>query len=580
MGVWSTQFFNRAKGVKWSQFNAWDVVAFVLVIGLIGLLAWAANQMTAPYQLGESIPISLAPSHLPYYALRTVLRMLIAMVFSLGFTFTFATWAAKSKHAERIIIPFIDIMQSVPILGFLSIVSIGLIALFPHSLLGPECASIFVIFTSQVWNMALSFYQSVKTVPVDLREAATMFRLSRWQTFWRVEAPFAMPGLVWNMMMSMSASWFFVVASEAFTVSNQQITLPGIGSYIFLAGQHANIKAIVYAIITMVIVIFLYDQLLFRPLVSWSTKFKAEQAAEEEPGAWLVDLFQRTRLVRQSKRFLQALWDAFVNISLFNRRKDIAPIKTSTRSTRHFVIAWYVLFFSGLLSIVVWLSHMIFTHVPVREVPHVFLLGCYTGIRVMSLIIISSLIWVPVGVWIGMRPNAAKWIQPIVQFFAAFPANLFFPVAAVIMVTYHLNVQIWTSPLMILGTQWYILFNVIAGAASLPKELKMASRLLQLRGWLRWRRFILPGILPYYITGAITAAGGAWNASIVAEVVNWGRIHIHAAGLGAYIVEHSGTGDFAHLALGVIVMCIFVLAINQILWRPLYNWVSERYKRD
>ncbi|HVY52919.1 MAG TPA: ABC transporter permease subunit, partial [Gammaproteobacteria bacterium] len=296
--------------------NYWDMFAFILVFSIILIFAWAAKQMTVPYQIGSVISISLDAHYLPFYALRTVLRMLIALFCSLLFTLTIATWAAKSKRAERFIIPLIDILQSVPILGFLSITVVGFIKVFPGSLLGPECAAIFAIFTSQAWNMALGFYQTVRTVPADLQEVARMLHLSAWQRFWRIEVAFSMPVLLWNMMMSMSAGWFFVVASEAISVSNQQILLPGIGSYIAVAIKEANLTAILYAIITMFVVILMYDQILFRPLVAWAEKFKAENiASEREVSSWLMDFMQRTRWVRFFGALIYKQWNAFVNIS-------------------------------------------------------------------------------------------------------------------------------------------------------------------------------------------------------------------------------------------------------------------------
>src|SRR5579883_2853496 len=319
-------FMNAYKGRVYP--NYWDILALLFALGLIALLAWQAKQMTVPYHLGQLIPISLDPQNLPKYALRTVSRMLIALFFSLLFTFIFGTWAAKNKRAERIIIPVIDILQSIPILGFLSITIVGFIALFPGSLLGPECAAIFVIFTSQAWNMALGFYQTVRSVPTELLDAANMFHLSAWQRFWRIDVPFSMPGLLWNTMMSMSAGWFFVVASEAITVSNQQILLPGIGSYIAVAIQAADLRAITYAILAMLVVILIYDQLLFRPLVAWSERFKAERegsGSEEVAESWVINLFNRTRLVRNIGGKLAHLFDMFVNIRLFRSSNQEKP---------------------------------------------------------------------------------------------------------------------------------------------------------------------------------------------------------------------------------------------------------------
>lgn len=562
-------------------FNVSDILALILILSIIALLALATKQMAVSYHVGEILPISLSPSELPHYALRSTVRMAIAMLFSLLFTFIIGTWAAKSKAAERIIIPSIDVLQSVPVLGFLSITIAGFMALFHGSLLGPECAAIFAVFVSQVWNMTLGFYQTLRTVPHDLHEAADMFHLSAWQRFWRLEVPFSMPSLLWNMMMSMSASWFFVVASEAISVANQEIMLPGIGSYIALAISHADTKAVSYAIFTMLCVILLYDQLLFRPLMVWAEKFKAEtMASEEEPSSWLVNLLQRTEALRQAGNFIGIGVDKFINNRFLNRRY----IQLNTQDSRRISVFMdklskvllLGLLLLGCLSLWRFIHHSIAIH----EIGHVFVLGLYTGLRIVALIIFCSLVWLPIGVWIGLRPQFAQKIQPIVQFCAAFPANLFFPLFVLLIVKYQLNQEIWLTPLMILGTQWYVLFNVIAGTSAIPKDLRLAADNLGLKGWLWWKRLILPGVLPYFITGAITAVGGAWNASIIAEVVSWGDTTLKATGLGAYITEYTHSGDFPRIALGIGVMCIYVLVLNRLVWQPLYNLAEARFKLD
>lgn len=562
--------------------NVWDIIALFFVLGMIVLFAWAGHQMTRPYHIGETVAIHLNPSYLPSYALHTTLRMFIALFFSLLFTFIFGTWAAKSVLAECLIVPMIDILQSVPVLGFLSATVVGFIALFPGSLLGPECAAIFAVFAAQAWNMALGFYQTLKTVPADMIEASAVLQLSAWQRFWRIEVPFSMPGLLWNMMLSMSASWFFVVACETITVSNQNILLPGIGSYIATAIALADHTAVYHAIIAMLIVIFLYDQLLFRPLVVWAEKFKSEMTATEQfPSSWVLDLFQRARFFRQLGEKIQILLDGVVNISWLLRKRS-RHLDEVVHPKLHwwFAVFWNLGLGVAVVLTVLLLGRYIFSSVSADEALHVVYLGCVTALRVVVLIIISSIIWVPVGVWIGFRPRVAEVAQPIVQFLAAFPANLLFPVVVALIVHYNLNVNIWVTPLMILGAQWYILFNVIAGASALPKDLLQVADNLGLKRWLRWRSFILPGIFPYYVTGAITAVGGAWNASIVAEVVNWGPTHLIATGLGAYITEYTTTGDFPRIALGIGVMCLFVLLFNRVLWRPLYVYAQRRFKLD
>ncbi|CAN5349342.1 ABC transporter permease subunit [soil metagenome] len=560
--------------------NRWDVAALCLIFGAIALLAIGTKQMAAPYSLGQALPISLAPSYLPDYALRSVLRMFFALFFAFLFTFTVGTWAAKSKRAERFLVPMIDILQSVPILGVMSITIVGFIALFHGSLLGPECAAIFAVFFSQVWNMTLSFYQSLRTVPGDLLEAAAMLHLSPWQRFWRIEVPFSMPALLWNTMMSMSGSWFFVVASEAISVSNQEIKLPGIGSYIALAIQNANGWAVVYAILAMLIVILLYDQLLFRPLVQWAEKFKTDGGSSQDIGAsWVTRVLQRTYALQYFFHFFSYLAEIWVNFPLF--RHKLVTAKPKKPQVNHFFAKFSeILVFIAVVVAITALVTFILKNITIPEVLHVFVLGFCTALRVIAVIIICSVIWVPIGVWIGMRPDVARIAQPIVQFLAAFPAYLLFPVVVILIVKFSLNVEIWVTPLLILGTQWYVLFNVVAGTMAIPKELHLAAANMGVRGLLRWRRLILPAIFPYYITGAITAGGGAWNTSVVAEVVSWGSTTLTATGLGAYISHYTATGNMPHIALGIGVMSLLVVLLNRLFWRPLYRTAISRYRLE
>lgn len=570
--------FSREETNTRSSFNRWDILALLLILGSFCMLAWGAKQMASPYELGEPIIIQLSPDHLAYYSLRTVLRMFIALVFSLLFTFIFGTLAVKNKTLGRLIIPAIDIMQSVPVLGFLSISVIGFIKLFPNSLLGPECAAIFAIFTSQVWNMALSFYQSLCTVPQNLHEVATIFQLSAWQKFWRVEVPFAMPGLLWNTMISMSAGWFFVVAAEAISVANQTITLPGIGSYIALAVTKGNSLAVFYAVIAMFLVILIYDQFLFRPLTEWAVKFSLQQIEEERSSAWIVNLFHRTQLLRYASVFVGKLTDAFINARFFRYQVNNRSIKISPNFKRSVQVFWYAALLV-MTCVVLYLSvQFIVLNVSWYEVQHVLCLGLITGLRIIILVMLCALIWVPIGVWIGLRPRWVSCVRPIIQFLAAFPANLLFPLFVIMIIKYNLNIEVWISPLFILGTQWYILFNVIVGASALPKDLYEAVGNMQVKGWLWWKRLALPGIFPYLLTGIITAAGGAWNASILAEAVNWAGVKLYATGLGAYIAIATDKGQFPDLALGISVMCVYVLIINRVIWRPLYKLAEERYE--
>jgi len=555
--------------------NRWDWALLPLVLAVIVLLAFGARQMATPYQVGAELPISLDISYLPYYLLRTTLRMFMALAASLVFSVVFAVLATKYRAMEKFLVPMLDILQSIPILGFLSITVTGFIALFPGSLFGVECAAIFAIFTSQAWNMAFSLYQSFRTVPAELTEASRVFQLSGWQRFWRLDMPYAMPSLLWNMMMSMSGGWFFVVASEAISVSNQNIKLPGIGSYIAMAIEAKDLSAIGLAVGAMLVGVLLYDQLFFRPLLAWADKFRFEEIGGEEQSSWLLTWLRRTER-------LQSLGDVFANLltrsfGLFRRHHDGTSIKARTTETSPAVARAWDAALAALIMFATWrLLTFIHAEVGWAEVGHVFVLGFYTFVRVMLLIALAALVWVPIGIWIGMNPKIAARVQAVAQFLAAFPANLMFPVFVLGIVHFHLTPDIWLSPLMIFGTQWYLLFNVIAGASTIPTELRFAARNIGLKGSLRWRRYLLPAVFPSFVTGAITASGGSWNASIVSEYVTWGDTTVQAHGIGSYIAEMTATGDFPRIALGIGVMCVYVMSLNHFLWRRLYRMAEDR----
>ncbi|MEK6351470.1 MAG: ABC transporter permease subunit [Burkholderia cenocepacia] len=563
--------------------NRWDAIAFPLIIGILAMAIVGFHQTMAPIGVLQTQKISLDPSNLPEYALRTTLRMLAAMIASLVFTLVYGTLAAKSRRAGMVLIPILDILQSVPVLGYISFTVTFFLALFPGRVLGAELAAIFAIFTSQAWNMTFSFYQSLRTVPRDLSEVSRGFHLTSWQRFWKLEVPFSMPGLIWNMMMSMSGGWFFVVASEAITVGNQTITLPGIGAYLAQAISDKNLGAVGWVIVAMSVVILAYDQFLFRPLVAWADKFRMENTASgDAPQSWLLDMMRRTHLIHQL--LVPAGW----LLSQAARIPLRVPSLTGTRvrgasarrSSRIGDIVWAA-FVILLTAYVAWrVVSFVATGVTMAEVGHVLLLGLITLLRVLVLIAIASVIWVPLGVLIGLRPKLAEKIQPLAQFLAAFPANLLFPVFVIVIVHFHLNADIWLSPLIVLGTQWYILFNVIAGAMSYPNDYKEATKNFRIRGWQWWRQAILPGIFPYYVTGAITASGGAWNASIVSEFVQWGDTKVVAHGLGAYIAQTTAAGDFPKIILGIAVMSLFVTLFNRLLWRPMYAYAESRLRLD
>lgn len=588
--------------------SLWDFVLLPLVLGSLFLIVWGTMQMAVPFQAGAGPTISLDPAVLPQYALRTTLRMAAALLASLLFTFAYATLAAKSERAGRILVPLLDILQSVPILGFLSITVVGFLRLFPGSLLGPEAAAIFAIFTSQAWNMAFSFYSSLRMMPKDLYEVAANFQFSAWQRFWRLEVPYAVPNLVWNAMMSVAGGWFFVVAAEAIQVEGYRIMLPGIGAYIAVAIERRDLAAIGWAVLAMLLVILATDQLLFRPLVAWADRFKFETtAAAEKPRSWLLWLLRQTHLAALLRNVLSLLRDALrrrlrrLPARMPHRQRTLgAGLRGRLRLAGRPLIAalqprlvttgrWLrrhaerlerngdLLVLAVTAASLILLLRFVHGGVGNAEIAEVFLLGLATATRVVVLTCLASLLWVPLGIWIGLNPRISQRVQPLAIFLAAFPANLVFPLAVSGIVAWQLNPEIWLSPLMILGTQWYILFNVVGAAAALPGNLREAAASMGLRRWQLWRCLLLPGIFPAYVTGGLTASGGAWNASVVAEVVSWGHTTLTATGIGAYIAAQTSAGDHPRTALGVAVMSLYVVLLNRLVWQRLYRLARQRY---
>ena len=583
--------FERWSPLGWSSLhlssrgllpNLYDGIVFILIGGLFVAIVHGAREIDVPLSTLDIAPVTLDPRNLPEYALRTTLRMFAAVFASLLFTFVFATLAAKSRRAQLVIIPALDILQSVPVLGFLTFTVTFFMGLFPGNELGAELASIFAVFTAQAWNMAFSFYQSLRTLPRDLDEVSRAFGLSPWLRFLRLEVPFAAPGLIWNTMMSMSGSWFFLVASEAITVGDTTVKLPGIGSWIALAIDQKDITAVVEAVATMAVVILAYDQLVFRPIVAWADKFRFEQtAAQNRPRSWLYDLVRRARLFN---RLSMLLGGATSQLARLPAVRVPASVRRSIARRRRLGKAGDVLWLVVVLAVTAYALWTILSYVRgslgFDDLLKAFGFGFLTLLRVVVLVAIASLIWVPIGVWIGLRPWAMERAQAIAQFLAAFPANVLFPIAVVGILHFGLDPNIWLSPLMVLGTQWYILFNVVAGASAFPTDLREASTIYRLGNWQWWREVILPGILPYYVTGALTATGGSWNASIVAEVASWGDDKLEAAGLGAYIAKATDAGDYPRVVLGIAVMSVLVIAFNRILWRPLYRLAERRFRLE
>ena len=573
--------FPSPEALRRFPFGLADIALILGTLVLIGLIARVGAGTLVSFVPPDVVPaVSLNPRHLPYYAASSTLRMFIALFWSTVFTLIYGYVAAKSRGAERVLIPLLDILQSVPVLGFLSITVTGFIALFPGSLLGLEAASIFAIFTSQVWNMTFSFYQSLKMVPSELDEAARLYRLSLWQRFTKLEVPTAMIGLIWNAMMSFGGGWFFVAASEAISVLNQKYTLPGIGSYVAAAIAAQNLPALGWAFLTIVVVILLVDQLFWRPLIAWSDKFRLEQSsAAEAPNSWLFDLFKAARLPRLIGRALTPVGETINSLlsSLTPQRPPLAVGKSQQvigdGADRLYNLALLVVIGALLVTGL----HFILITVGLGEVFKTFWLGLLTLGRVLILLVVATLIWTPVGVAIGFNPRLSRLLQPVVQFLASFPANFIFPFATLFFIRSHISINWGSIFLMSLGAQWYILFNSISGAMSIPTDLREMAADIGLRGWQLWRKLIIPGIFSAWVTGGITASGGAWNASIIAEVVAWGQTTLTATGLGAYIAKATEVGDWPRITLGIGMMSLYVVGLNRVLWRQLYQLAEKKY---
>jgi NitT/TauT family transport system permease protein len=556
-----------------------DVVIFIVLFGLFFYISRLTQDMHSAFSPHRQMYISLSPSALPGYAARSLLRMFIAFGASIVFTLIYGYVAAHNLAARKVLIPLLDILQSVPVLGFLSITVTGFMALFPGSLMGLECASIFAIFTGQAWNMTFSFYQSLITVPKELREAATVYQLNWWQRFVKLEVPFSMIGLVWNGMMSFGGGWFFLAASEAITVLNSNFLLPGIGSYMAVAVQKGDVKAELWAIATMIIIVILVDQLFWRPIVAWSQKFKFEQTDSSlEPTSVVLDIIRQSKALPWLSRKVGAPLSR-----TFDRAFNSAAKATNSNGGSQIIVR-KIVGYATVIALTIGILYGLYrgfevakNEVTVHMVLYVFCLAFLTLLRVVAMVIFATVVWTPIGVQIGFSPRLSRIAQPLVQIGASFPANLLFPVVVLAFVYFHINLN-WGSVILIaLGTQWYILFNVIAGASSVPSDLREAATVFRLKGWNLWRTLILPAIFPAWVTGALTAAGGAWNASIVAEIAQSGTTTLHAVGIGNYIAEKTTSGDWPGIIVGIGIMSIYVVVLNKFVWRRLYTLGEAKY---
>ena len=560
-----------------------DAVVMLSLFALLWSVMHFGKGMAVAFDASAMPDIDSSAASIPYYAGRTLLRMWIAFAFSLFFAILVAYIAAKSPRARVFILPTLDILQSVPVLGFLSATVTGFMALFPGSLMGVECAAIFAIFTGQVWNMAFGFYHSMVTIPADMHEAASTYGLTRWQRFRTLELPASAHSLIWNSMMSFGGGWFFVTQSEAISVMNKDIKLPGLGSYMAGAIDRGDNMAAMWAVVAMIAMILASDQLIWRPLLAWADKFKIELTESgNAPKSWVYDLLRGAYMFTWlDEHVWQPLSDLFTVAARSSGRK-IKPVKRIYQKW-----LWNAL----VAAICLWIAYEVILGVvaaaealhgaiTLELVGHIFWLGGLTLGRVAIMTVFATLVWTPVGVWIGFKPSVARFMQPLAQIGASFPVNMTFPVMVGFFVAAHMTLN-WGSILLIaMGTQWYILFNVIAGAMAIPNDLKEAAQVYGLRNWALWRTLILPAIFPFWVTGACTAAGGAWNASIVAELATWGDTTLKADGLGAYIAEVTKTGDTPLIILSIGVMSVFVVVMNKLVWRKLYAYAENRFRLD
>jgi NitT/TauT family transport system permease protein len=559
------------------RFSPIDIAVLIAVLAAIYAVLQVGRGVAVSLSPAGVSTVSTNPSHLPYDAARSLLRMFIALFFSMSFTLLYGYAAAHSRRAEKVLIPILDILQSVPVLGFLAFTVTAFIALFPGSELGLECASIFAIFTAQAWNLTFSFYQSEKTLPRELDELSRSLRLTRWQRFWKIEVPNGAIGLVWNGMMSFGGSWFFLVASEAISVGNHRYHLPGIGSYVGAAIAKGDLGDVGLAIGVMIVMVIGVNVLFWRPLTAWSERYRYETTeATEVQRSLVLEVIMRSSWPRVVGRARLWMAERLARAMRILGRDDAPPpVPAERRRTADIAYAAVIgaaVAYGGYRA----LDYVATApHAGLGQIPHCLALGAATFGRVVVLLVFGTLIWVPVGVWIGLNPKVARIAQPVVQVLASFPANFLFPFAVLAFIKLGISLNIGGILLMSLGAQWYILFNTIAGASALPSDLRETMDIYRVRRWQRWRQLIIPGILSSYVTGGITAAGGAWNASIVAEVVSYHHTTLTAYGLGAYIVENSA--NHARLLCGIAVMSVYVVVVNRLLWRRLYRLAETRY---
>ena len=571
----------RPAGSRWSWGFLIDIAVFLFVFAAIFGVYAIGRSWLGPVH--AHVEISQNPRVLPLYALYSLVRIGVAYVLSLVFALAYGYVAASSRRAEMIMVPLLDILQSIPVLSFLPGVMLAMVAIFPHSQFGVELGSILLIFTGQVWNIAFSFYSSLKTVPRELHEAAVIYRFSRWQRFAELDLPFSTIGLVWNSMMSVAGGWFFLMACEMFVLGDRDFRLPGLGSFLQTAASSGNTRAILWGVATMIAVIVMLDQLVWRPIIVWADKFKFEQV--ESSGAaqtTLLQLLGRASIVLRLYRLLIQPVFSWLNRTFTWGARRAAETFSGSKKSRMRPWILYLLGACVLIGLGFAVFHAGRELSGLHREDYIALLqsAALTFLRVNTALILGALWTVPVGVAIGSNPRLSRIAQPLVQMAASIPATALFPIILLFLLKLRGGLEIAAMLLMLLGTQWYILFNVIAGAMAIPTDLKEAAQIYRFGTWDRWRHLILPGIFPYLVTGMVTASGGAWNASIVAEYFHFqGRI-VSTAGLGSSISSASDSGRFDVLLASTLIMATIVVLINRLLWRRLYRLASSRFKLE
>lgn len=557
------------------KFKPVDILIIFFIIGILSVVVYVASGWR--YEMQPAVEISLELKNLPLYAANSLVRIFFAYFLSLLFSIWYGYTASRSKMHEKVMIPLLDVLQSIPVLSFLPGVVLAIIAVFPNKRFGIELAAILLIFTGQVWNMAFSYFNSINTIPRELIEVTKVFRHNRFTKFLRLDLPFSAIGLIWNSMMSVAGGWFFLMACEMFVLKDRDFRLPGLGSFIQTAANKGDMAHVMYGIGTMVFLIVIIDIFIWRPLVAWSQKFRIETIqAEEERESFVLNILQRSRFIEKINIFwgqkikkAEILYERIGIIS----KGNVAKIRTLAAMLFFLLVG--ILLLLGIVHAI-----YLFLSISLDKYLDVVTAALYSILRTSTALFIAALWTVPLGVYIGMNPNASRMLQPVIQVIASIPATAVFPVVLLFLVKLGGGLAIGSILLMLLGTQWYILFNVIAGASAIPHDLKETAKLYGVKGIRKWKILILPAIFPYLVTGFITATGGAWNATIVSEYVTFGGEVMKTKGLGSMISESSVKGDFGLLLLSTIVMAIIVVSINRLLWKRMFALAQEKYRLE